>query len=275
MYALPGQVHELIASYVQIPEVVVKFSDAAWAFDSRRSMLITAHRAIRTAWQQMTSRLRLAGVRNLSGPDRNPDFVRGLPVASLQWFLDEFMHICHLVIPCLPHEHALAKTLRQHRARCFPTPNPHVNASRLRLLRDLWRLSILTASLIRRELRILTCVVRGICMTVREAAIWHTSRLPTAHNNPWWGVCFPCPSLFAASWKETTCLVPFPASDMPMRTNLAIVTDYLEYARNVYELRKWLRPFTGTGLTMLTGLHTDSCFLCMTTGTLCLNLIMR
>ena len=186
----------------------------------------------------MTSRLRLAGVCNLTGPDHNVEFIRGLPVASVHWFLAEFMNLCDLVLPLLPHEHELAKALRLTRASCFPTLNPYVNAKRFRALRDLWRVSVLSAALIRRELRILNCAMRGICMLIREATLLHTSQFTPQHGKPWWRARFPRPSNFATSWREVASLEPFPASDTPMRTNLAIATDYLEYVSNIHELPK-------------------------------------
>ena len=221
----------MIASYVQAQEVVVEFSDAAWAFDSRRAKLITTHRAIRAAWQQMSSKLRLAGVYYLAGPMHSETFLRGLPVASLHWFLTEFMQLCELLLPHIPCEHALAQTIRQTRAACAPTLNPHSNAKRIRVLRDLWTVSVLITALIRRELRILSCTMRGICMLIRDAAVLHTSLFAPELGKLWWSTCFPQPSKFAASWREAATLEPFPAADTPMRTNCKFVpeADYFEY----------------------------------------------
>ena len=233
--------HELIASYVQAQEVVVKFSEVAWAFDSRRRLLITMHRAVRSTWQQMTSRLRLAGARNLSGPDHNVDFLRGLPIASLHWFLTEFHNLCELLFPLIPHESELATALRITRASCFPTLNPHVNAERLRALRDLWSISTLLACHVRRELRIMNCAMRGICVTIREGAFFHTSMFASKHGKNWWGLRFPLPTYFADSWMEVDSRAPFPASDMPIRTNTRIASDYLEFVRNVYDLPRFAK----------------------------------
>ena len=70
-------------------------------------------------------------------------------------------------------------------------------------------------------------------MLMREAAMLHTSLFVPSVGKHWWSTHFPKPSKFAASWKETAALEPFPAADTPMRTNFEFVSQASssEYAR--------------------------------------------
>ena len=173
----------------------------------------------------MTNRLRLAGITNLAGPMHSERFLRGLHVASLHWFLGAFTPLCELLLPHVPPEHDIAQMIRQAKADCAPTLNPLCNAQRIRVLRALWTVSVLVSALIRRELRILACVMRGICMVTREAAVLYTCAFISTRGHPWWHTQFPRPSMFATSWREVATLAPFPAADTPMKINYQFEPD--------------------------------------------------
>jgi hypothetical protein len=144
----------------------------------------------------------------------------------LRWFVTEFVLLCDLLLPLVPPELPLAHCIREAKAACAPTLNPHCNLRRLRVLRSLWTVSVMVTSLIRRELRILAAVMRGICLLTREAALLHTSSFALLRGSLWWRVYFPRPSLFAEAWQEAATRHPFPAADTPVKINYHFVPDH-------------------------------------------------
>ena len=203
--------------------MVSKFSEFAWALESRVTFLLSKHSIFRQTWQRLTARLRLSGVHALYSTlqPSHASRVRVLQLASSAWFLEDYLVILKLVIELVPHEHPLAHALRLVCNACLSNwSSDYVHTRRLLALRDLWKLSVLFASLIRRDIRIMCAAVRGMSLTIQGSARFHALCQTTEPlGATLWGVVFPRPSRFGEAWREVTSLAPFPAIDMQMVPN--------------------------------------------------------